>query len=301
MTFLAEDLVARLTCSPSTALIEARAPAGPRRRTADDSMPQHNLLLTSASTRRWCKHRLAARFAGLRSRRCRRGGGTGARRRRDSELAARRRGAVTAADVYVSRHSRHRAATSGEHARRRWPASCGPEVAGGGVLDRPVRNDDDLAAASTASTSWSARGPANPRSSISSTASASNDGSAWIACGRREPKSASARPSSPGGTACYLCYRMRAVACAGNPEEEFALTNGTSTAQARRQRDAREPGVRRTAGRPTRRARGVQGSSRPSRRPARPDPHVRLTDLTFDGTRSAQAVVPGVLVNGVKT
>ncbi len=26
----------------------------------------------------------------------------------------------------------------------------------------------------------------------------------------------------PGRTACYLCYRMRAVACAGNPEDAFA-------------------------------------------------------------------------------
>jgi adenylyltransferase/sulfurtransferase len=26
----------------------------------------------------------------------------------------------------------------------------------------------------------------------------------------------------PSETACYLCYKMRAVACAGNPEDEFA-------------------------------------------------------------------------------
>jgi molybdopterin-synthase adenylyltransferase len=27
----------------------------------------------------------------------------------------------------------------------------------------------------------------------------------------------------PGTGACYMCYRMRAVACAGNPEEAFAF------------------------------------------------------------------------------
>ena len=26
----------------------------------------------------------------------------------------------------------------------------------------------------------------------------------------------------PGHTACYLCYRMRVVSCAGNPEDAFA-------------------------------------------------------------------------------
>jgi len=27
----------------------------------------------------------------------------------------------------------------------------------------------------------------------------------------------------PGQSACYLCYRMRLVACAGNPEDAFAF------------------------------------------------------------------------------
>ena len=39
----------------------------------------------------------------------------------------------------------------------------------------------------------------------------------------KAPKLWSGPPFHPPHGPCYMCYRMRAVACAGNPEEAFAV------------------------------------------------------------------------------
>lgn len=44
----------------------------------------------------------------------------------------------------------------------------------------------------------------------------------WIACGPAGEEIVVGPTMVPGRGACYMCYRMRAVACAGNPEEAFA-------------------------------------------------------------------------------
>jgi len=44
----------------------------------------------------------------------------------------------------------------------------------------------------------------------------------WIACSLGGAEIAIGPAMHPGESACYLCYRMRAVACAGNPEDAFA-------------------------------------------------------------------------------
>lgn len=43
----------------------------------------------------------------------------------------------------------------------------------------------------------------------------------WISCALRGNEVVIGPTVYPGTTACYLCYRMRAVACAGNPEDAF--------------------------------------------------------------------------------
>jgi bacteriocin biosynthesis cyclodehydratase domain-containing protein len=44
----------------------------------------------------------------------------------------------------------------------------------------------------------------------------------WISCSLAGSEIAVGPAIHPGESACYLCYRMRAVACGGNPEEAFA-------------------------------------------------------------------------------
>jgi adenylyltransferase/sulfurtransferase len=48
------------------------------------------------------------------------------------------------------------------------------------------------------------------------------DGIRWIACALAGAEVVVGPAVHPGHSACYLCYRMRAVACAGNPEDAFA-------------------------------------------------------------------------------
>jgi adenylyltransferase/sulfurtransferase len=48
------------------------------------------------------------------------------------------------------------------------------------------------------------------------------DGIKWIACGPAGEEVVVGPTVHPGRSACYMCYRMRAVACAGNPEDAFA-------------------------------------------------------------------------------
>jgi molybdopterin-synthase adenylyltransferase len=49
------------------------------------------------------------------------------------------------------------------------------------------------------------------------------DGVRWIACSLDGAEITVGPALHPGRGPCYLCYRMRAVACAGNPEEAFAF------------------------------------------------------------------------------
>ena len=44
----------------------------------------------------------------------------------------------------------------------------------------------------------------------------------WIACAPSGAEVVVGPAIHPWRTACYLCYRMRAVACAGNPEDAYA-------------------------------------------------------------------------------
>jgi bacteriocin biosynthesis cyclodehydratase domain-containing protein len=44
----------------------------------------------------------------------------------------------------------------------------------------------------------------------------------WTSCSLAGAEIVVGPTVHPGRSACYLCYRMRAVACAGNPEEAFA-------------------------------------------------------------------------------
>jgi ribosomal protein S12 methylthiotransferase accessory factor len=44
----------------------------------------------------------------------------------------------------------------------------------------------------------------------------------WLACALSGAEIVVGPGIHPGRTACYMCYRMRAVACAGNPEQAFA-------------------------------------------------------------------------------
>jgi len=46
---------------------------------------------------------------------------------------------------------------------------------------------------------------------------------AWSSCAAEGPEVVIGPTVVPFETACYLCYKMRTVACAGNPEEEFAF------------------------------------------------------------------------------
>jgi len=55
----------------------------------------------------------------------------------------------------------------------------------------------------------------------------------WSSCSIEGPEVVIGPTVVPFETACYLCYKMRAVACAGNPEEEFAF----ETFLDRRKRD----------------------------------------------------------------
>lgn len=48
------------------------------------------------------------------------------------------------------------------------------------------------------------------------------DGIRWISCALAGAEIIIGPAIQPGHGPCYLCYRMRAVACAGNPEEAFA-------------------------------------------------------------------------------
>jgi adenylyltransferase/sulfurtransferase len=48
------------------------------------------------------------------------------------------------------------------------------------------------------------------------------DGIRWTSCALAGAEVIVGPTVHPGRSACYLCYRMRAVACAGNPEEAFA-------------------------------------------------------------------------------
>jgi adenylyltransferase/sulfurtransferase len=48
------------------------------------------------------------------------------------------------------------------------------------------------------------------------------DGIRWIACSPSGAEVTIGPAIHPGESACYLCYRMRVVACAGNPEDAFA-------------------------------------------------------------------------------
>jgi molybdopterin-synthase adenylyltransferase len=49
------------------------------------------------------------------------------------------------------------------------------------------------------------------------------DGVRWISCSLDGAEVTVGPTVHPGDSACYLCYRMRLVACAGNPEDAFAL------------------------------------------------------------------------------
>jgi molybdopterin-synthase adenylyltransferase len=55
----------------------------------------------------------------------------------------------------------------------------------------------------------------------------------WSSCSVEGPEVVIGPTVVPFETACYLCYKMRSVACAGNPEEEFAF----ETFLDRRKRD----------------------------------------------------------------
>jgi len=55
----------------------------------------------------------------------------------------------------------------------------------------------------------------------------------WSSCSIEGPEVVIGPTVVPFETACYLCYKMRSVACAGNPEEEFAF----ETFLDRRKRD----------------------------------------------------------------
>ena len=48
------------------------------------------------------------------------------------------------------------------------------------------------------------------------------DGRRWMTCALAGAEVVVGPVMHPGRTACYLCYRMRVVACAGNPEDAFA-------------------------------------------------------------------------------
>src|SRR5438270_795957 len=45
----------------------------------------------------------------------------------------------------------------------------------------------------------------------------------WTSCALSGPEIVVGPTVYPSETACYLCYKMRAVSCAGNPEDEFAF------------------------------------------------------------------------------
>ena len=49
-----------------------------------------------------------------------------------------------------------------------------------------------------------------------------SDGIRWISCSVAGAEITVGPGIHPGHSACYLCYRMRAVACTGNPEDAFA-------------------------------------------------------------------------------
>ena len=48
------------------------------------------------------------------------------------------------------------------------------------------------------------------------------DGRRWLTCALAGAEVVVGPVMHPGRSACYLCYRMRVVACAGNPEDAFA-------------------------------------------------------------------------------
>jgi adenylyltransferase/sulfurtransferase len=48
------------------------------------------------------------------------------------------------------------------------------------------------------------------------------DGHPWIACGLAGAEVVVGPAVDPGRSACYMCYRMRAVACAGNAQHAFS-------------------------------------------------------------------------------
>jgi adenylyltransferase/sulfurtransferase len=48
------------------------------------------------------------------------------------------------------------------------------------------------------------------------------DGRPWIACALAGAEVVVGPAVHPGQSACYMCYRMRAVACAGNPQHAFS-------------------------------------------------------------------------------
>jgi len=48
------------------------------------------------------------------------------------------------------------------------------------------------------------------------------DGVPWIACALAGAEVVVGPAVEPGQSPCYLCYRMRVVACAGNPDDAFA-------------------------------------------------------------------------------
>ena len=45
----------------------------------------------------------------------------------------------------------------------------------------------------------------------------------WTSCALSGPEIIVGPTVHPAETACYLCYKMRSVACAGNPDDEFAF------------------------------------------------------------------------------
>jgi adenylyltransferase/sulfurtransferase len=49
------------------------------------------------------------------------------------------------------------------------------------------------------------------------------DSTRWISCSLGGAEVTVGPAVHPGQSACYLCYRMRLVACAGNPEDAFAF------------------------------------------------------------------------------
>ena len=49
------------------------------------------------------------------------------------------------------------------------------------------------------------------------------DGTRWVSCSLDGAEVTVGPAVHPGESACYLCYRMRLVACAGNPEDAFAF------------------------------------------------------------------------------